>query len=356
MITDALDYLVSAQADGRWRDFETLAGGSDEWVTAYVAVMLARSGHERARAVARTAARRVVRRRLWSAGWGYNRRVPADADTTAWVLALLSHSTATAPVSRWRARRFLTRHVGEDDGVSTYGGSGSIRAFTGLSDVSFDGWRSSHPSVTAAAVPSLPDEQRRAALGYLRRVQREGGKWRGYWWPNDSYPTALATAVLVDAESVAARASVLDAVEWALSQFEENGSVLGAAFRTASPFATACCLRVLAAGDRLTGSGGRCDGVVERRDATDGGRWEAVNATARDALDWLSRQQNADGSWAASATLQVPPPDEPDPAAYDEYETGKPRVGGVHLDRERTFTTATVLEALLAATDQWFER
>ena len=83
----AVDYLLGRRKSrGRWEDFDTLAGSSTQWVSAYVGLALAQTGDPRALAAAREAWSRLRRRRWRSAGWAYNGRVPADADSTVWAM------------------------------------------------------------------------------------------------------------------------------------------------------------------------------------------------------------------------------------------------------------------------------
>ena len=72
-IEGATDFLLDARDErGWWRDFDTLAGASDEWVTAFVGTALAVAGDDRSMRAAWQAWRLLSRRRWWSAGWGYN--------------------------------------------------------------------------------------------------------------------------------------------------------------------------------------------------------------------------------------------------------------------------------------------
>ena len=90
-IIRATSFLISQRSkSGWWRDFDTLAGPSDEWVTAYIGSWLAAIDSSEAKQAARMSWTLLRHRRWWSAGWGYNATVPADADTT-----LLVHSPCT---------------------------------------------------------------------------------------------------------------------------------------------------------------------------------------------------------------------------------------------------------------------
>ncbi len=60
------------------------------------------------------------------------------------------------------------------------------------------------------------------------------------------------------------------------------------------------------------------------------------------ALAWLLRSQRTDGSWSPSAQVRIPPHEVEDPDL-------DPKANVVAFDMNRTFTTATVLSALVLA-------
>jgi len=357
VVEDAVSYLLDQQGpDSLWADFDTLAGESDEWVTAYVAASLASVDDPAATDASRAAWRRLVRHRFWRAGWGYTRGVPCDADSTAWALRLADRVEPAARLSRWRASRYLRKHQRDDGGIATYRLSRPIRRFTGLSrDVSFDGWCHSHPSVTAATLHYLDEPQRDAAIQYLRETQADAGCWPSYWWTDPAYTTALAATALERHGDRDDETRIAAAVEWATDQIDEDGRVVPAVVQSGSPFATACCLRTL----RLRGvsrhqPAGITDGGAASQQGRDCGAdvrisTERDEAAADRAIEWLHRTQRFDGSWDTAASLQIPPPDVVDPETYDDWTIDGRGGGSVVFDQHRTFTTATVLSALCPA-------
>ena len=340
-LTPALDrgvgFLLSAEsAPGWWRDFDTLAGPSDEWVSAYVALVLASAPDPRARPRAWCTWRRLRRRRWWSGGWGYNGRVPADADSTTWGLRLAQALGAGTSLRARRGYRFLARHLRADGGIVTYSEDGPIRHFTRVhSRFSFRGWCGAHACVTAAAaaLPELGADARVRA--YLRRAQSDDGGWTAYWWCDREVATGLAAEALAEssaAEALAESSAAEDAdarrraVDWAAGRVREDGSVGSVTHPTGSAFAAAWCLRLL-----LLGDDEHDDGHMER----------AASAAA-----WLLRSQRADGSWPASAALRIPPPDVEDPERYERWALHGRGGGSILLDGRSIFTTATVVAAL----------
>ena len=300
---------------GRWEDFDTLAGASTHWVTAYVALALAQTGDPRALAAAHDAWSRLRRRRWRSAGWAFNGKVPPDADSTVWVMHLAA--ALDARIGR-RTRRFLARHLTPAGALATYADAGRIRVFTKLQGHSFAGWCGPHTCVTAAGagLASLPGRDR--ALEFLRAAQRPDGDWRAYWWESPYYATTLAAEALADAGAPGDDARVQRAARWTVGMVEGWGAA------GASPFDQALALRTLLLAPETLPLAGRV-------------------------LDTLTQGQHADGSWTPSARLRIPPPQVTEPEAYTAWVEGGRGGGSVQVDPRACFTTATVLHALCAA-------
>lgn len=279
-IKRGIEFLLSRRSrDGWWLDFETLAGESDEWVTAYTGYCLAQvHGGESAAALALD--RLLTRRR--AAGWGYNSRVPADCDTTAWVCRLIELLGWTVLEDYVQAIDFLQTAIRPNGGVPTYPAEVEIRQFTRvLSEISFEGWTMAHPCVTANVASLRGLDQRDRLLSYLKSVRDPQNAWAGYWWTERAYPTMLAAeAIGIDEQSR----------HWAIHS-EENSS-----------FALACRARLGA-----------------------------------DVLDRLVELQQEDGGWPASAELRIPPP------FVTDIARSKARTS---LDHNRIYTTATAVLAL----------
>jgi squalene-hopene/tetraprenyl-beta-curcumene cyclase len=329
-LTPALErgvgFLLSAEsASGWWRDFDTLAGPGDEWVSAYVAAALASAPDPRARPRAWCTWRRLRRRRWWSGGWGYNGKVPGDADSTIWSLRLAHALGAGGSLRARRGYRFLARHLRPDGGVSTYSEEGPIRHFTRVRpSFSFRGWCGAHACVTAAAasLPEIGADPRVRA--YLRRAQSDDGGWTAYWWCDRSVATALAAEALAESSAAEDADARCRAAAWAVGRVREDGSVGSVTHPAGSAFAAAWCLRLLLLGD---GRGGHMADPVP-------------------AAAWLLRSQRANGSWPASAALRIPPPDVEDPERYERWALHGRGGGSILLDGNAIFTTATVVDAL----------
>lgn len=314
-IAAGVDFLGRAARDGRWSAFRLYPGISDEWVTAYVGATLAEAGAPDAVGLARAAVTGLRGRQRGDGRFGFNTVAIGDADSTLWTLRL-GAAAGGFPGDRDAATAAVAEHL-RPDGVATYAGDEPIRTVIEAGpDRSMKGWCAAHPCVTAVAA-GLADT-RVAAAGALRHQQQADGSWPAYWW-RDRHYTAAHAAEALTGDPVAARAAA-----WAAGRLAD-GAVRTADFPTGSPFATALALRALIAG------GGPAP-VVEQ------------------AVAWLCRHLLLDGSWAASALLRVPEPDDPEPDAGDTvWVPGGRKEGALIVDDSRVFTTATVVAALCRA-------
>jgi hypothetical protein len=330
-IEAATDRLLAARNQaGLWRDFfdrgrprdvERRVNGyaSDEWVSAYIGAALAGVPRADAHDAAdHTLARLRSRRGGDPTGWGYHALLPADADTTAWVLRLAAALNREDDDRLADARSFVASLTDATGAVHTYSedAAGRLAEFLRM-DGSYAGWCAAHTCVTAAVAALIPGG---ASAGYLLDVQNANGSWSGHWWDDDEYTTARAL------EALAARPGAGDAlargVAWCAGRISADGAVSSRAHGGFSPFATALALQAIRAGAR-----------DDDRDAA---------AAAVRAEQWLCSQQLADGSWTPSARLRVPAP-----AACDPFEL--PELTLTYVDDDGLFTTATVLAALSCA-------
>lgn len=285
--------LANRSQDDFWRDFRTINGPSDEWVSAFVGCALAGRRAEHLDGVLHQTAKALIRRQRADGGWGYNGHSPADADSTAWVLKLLARI-------RWSGQEvdagmaFLRSHLRQDGGFATYRAGTEIRFGDGSAHIDDRGWRGAHLCVAANAADLLEG----ALTNLLISSQTPQGCWNAYWWRSDAFATAMA----VEALPANADPERRQAVAWAHAQ---NAS-------TRSAFDRAWLVRILIHGDS-----------DDRTRA-----WILANE--------LAAGQGQDGGWDASADLLVPDPSEPvrgsDPTPWP--------------DHRRLFTAAAVLMAI----------
>lgn len=321
VVRRATEFLLARRKpDGLWRDFDTLAGASDEWVSAYTACALGTVPDPVAFTAAEDAWRRLVAHRRWSAGRGYNRCVPADADSTVWFLRLAELVRRSTSLPARRARRFLAGHLRPGGGIATYSIPGPIRRFIGAArDTRLDGWCRDHVCVTAAAATLTEFNSYACLREYLRNHQRDDGRWDAYWWCDPEFATSIAVDALSRNSTVPDRRATAAAAAWAKRR---HASSLG---QGSSPFALASTIRLLAASGLEKTNGDMTLALVEA----------------------LATCQRPDGSWEPSARLRIPPPDVIDPETYDGWAEGGRGGGSILVDDQAVFTTATALSGLM---------
>ena len=313
--------LENQGRDGLWRDFLTPAGEASEWPTGFIATALHLAGAEAS--VLERAADTLVAGQHVDGGWGYNEKVPSDADSTACVLLFLALTGHRGSPCRRAASCLLTHQRSENGGIATYREPGPIRRFMGVGRwMRFEGWCSPHTEVTATAGRALaalaPTEWSAAvdaAWRYARSRQRADGSWSSYWWTSPHYATLQAVELAL---SLGDHDPVGRAAEWTIrSQADDGGwSAPGA---PTSAFATALSLSVLL-------------------------HAEASRRSVEPAIDRLAALQDDDGGWPSHPIMRIPLPGVVDPDRRRRW-----RGGLLVRDQHRTFTSAACVAALARA-------
>jgi Prenyltransferase and squalene oxidase repeat len=192
-LSRGLGFVLAAQdADGVWTDWALPPGPSADWTTAHVGLRLSGLGPPHRGALSEPlgrAARWLLSRQVAGGGWGYNRAVEPDADSTAQALLFLA---AVGQSALPDACAFLARHQQPDGGFATF-----------LPDALTGSWGLSHPEITPVALlalracPSSPPEGSLArGLAWLRRARRPDGLWNSFWWSTPLPATEVSIAFL----------------------------------------------------------------------------------------------------------------------------------------------------------------
>lgn len=326
-IERACRFLEKMQWQGEfWIDFEWEVGLSSQWVTAYVAHCLARANPASG---ALPGARDYLLRTPHAAGgWGFNRRVPPDADSTANVLLFLSRycqdSVNNETLSQIADTLIPFQSASEDGGFVTYLWR-HPRPEEDRPEYMYQGsgWCISHLSVTALAAVSLLtlgeekyQDVLKAATDFVLTSQDPSGFWESYWWYDRVYGTYWACRLLL---SMGYQVEPRRAAEWLLQlhQGEDGwGNGLGG---EVSAFHTAQALGTLMLFENPPSSHKRVDRGIA----------------------WLLESQLPDGSWAPVPILLNPVPE-----VLVPWEDEHPTCHAPIIDQHRQFTTATVLMML----------
>ena len=294
--------LANQLEDGYWSDWQLPPGASRMWTTAYVGYRLS-SVPEPLSNLARLSLSRAA---AWLAGvefaeggWGYNEEVGPDADSTA--LAILFLSLQGVPV-RGRSYKRLRGFQGDDGGFATY-----------TYEQSFGAWVTSHPDVTALAVPALLTRYGRIekfitrAENYAIARIMPDGLWNSYWWNTPLYATE-------------ANLSWLARIKGSVPAATTRQTLLR--IRPGNVFETALL-------------------VLSLLHLTCPPKHPVIVGWTNSLLD----AQLSDSSWPSEPALRLPARD-----CYQPWAAREP--APVFADPRRVFTSATVIAALSAAWDR----
>ncbi|WP_159840279.1 prenyltransferase/squalene oxidase repeat-containing protein [Nocardia sp. CY41] len=183
MVAAACEFLVSHQdADGHWRDYELPPGRSESWITGCVGVALNVAedilAPDPRRTMALDRAVAALRDSQRPGGWGYNRTVSCDADTTSWVVRLVATRDPESSMAAALFGSYLTP-------------SGGVRTFP--SPV-FGSWAAEHDEVApmaGLALLALGDERTVELIrAHIVSRHRDHGRWYSFWWHSDAYVAA----------------------------------------------------------------------------------------------------------------------------------------------------------------------
>ncbi len=309
-VSEGVDALGRLQhPSGSWSDYRLGRQVSDEYVTAFVAALL--TDVPGSDGLVELAWRHLAGRAAMRAagGWGWNLWLPPDADSTAFALLAARAADDVGPECD-RGLAFLAAHV-DGDGARTYRDADVVRhVAAGDGD---HAWTRPHACVTAAVagpgcslVPSLGPA--------VRSFQRPDGSWRGHWWVTSDYPTGISCTALRDDKPALVRAG-----QWARTAPVPTG-----AFDIAWRLVTVTLSAV-----------------------ADPGACSLADVTAMSTV--LLSGQRADGSWAPSAQMRLPAPEDADPDARAEWAVDARGMGAVTTDHNGIASTASAVSALALA-------
>jgi hypothetical protein len=220
-IPRGVEYLLRQRSSsGTWRDFRDIRGGSDEWLSAYVAAALAATGLPAARRAAEALWGRLSRLTT-GPGWRYNARIPVDADSTLWALRLAAAIDHIGDAPARAALGLLRRHRLGNGGVASFLPANLGDARATYVPVAIAGWCQPHAEVTAAA-GTLPGFARSSSR-WLLSAQRADGRWNAYWYDEDAFATALAAEHLARQPGSASRHARTRAARWAAARVAPDG-------------------------------------------------------------------------------------------------------------------------------------
>ncbi|MFQ5628958.1 MAG: prenyltransferase/squalene oxidase repeat-containing protein [bacterium] len=317
--------LRSEIHDGRWKGFPTLAGESDQWVSAFILA------HLYAFAPLRRALKKVQEFLLTcqnpDGGWSYCAEVPSDADSTAWCLLALKGNRQFKNENKNAALSFLENHR-NGNGYTTFSTDSGIKEYIKVeSHKSIAGWTSAHPDVTAsvllAGVPANGDEDAENILADLVAQQTGAGFFDAYWWRGPHYTTTLALRVLstrrrrLPGSQSRLLLRALKREQLPSGEFSLGASLNPEAFTTALALESFSHLQYLG-------------GARERRAAGIA----------------LMNMQQEDGRWKGNFIMRIPAPNVVDPRHIARWSRQGGGGNSYILDKYDLFTTVMACHAL----------
>ena len=291
-VEKAVDFIVAAQQQGQWKDYDLPVGVSTEWVTGFIGWTLADVGihwqQNKAENAAHLAAQWLNEHRSYPIGWGYNAHTGPDSDSTACVIALMD--ALDYPVHH-DDRQFLRDAWRETAGFTTY--------------VEGDGaWSESHLDILWPALKSAqldaPEKRWQSLHDRLHANFNSCTGWEGYWWSGPWYCTY----------------HLLMASHW---HGEKNRFIV-------TPEPGPLPVHSYSSAGWVAGSlmlSGHSSAGIEL-------------------FQQIITKQRADGSWDSSPDLRVTNP-------AISIPDDSPQSGQLYADENRLMTTASILQALCSA-------
>jgi squalene cyclase len=329
-ISKGLRFLKGTRCkDSLWRDFDTLAGKSSDWVSAFVSYSVSDSlASERMTLSTR---RILMHRQRPNGGWSYNRYVPTDCDSTAWALLALSQNKRYNESVIKRGIHYIQQHQDRTQGgFSTYNADDQIDTFIQLHNKHLDGWYSLHVDVTSIVIQclmsydfSLDSEIIRKAALYVNRERYDNCYWKSYWWKGYSYSTYNALKALLICKSIGLE-HLKKILLFLSSSQKQDGGWNDSCGDESEVFATAFVILTL---------------LLYPMDIT--------ISHLKKGIYWLLCVQNADGSWPVRPILKIPPPLISNPDTIKKWRNNEIGTGVMIEDKKRIFTSSSVLRALI---------
>lgn len=325
-IKRGIEYIEGNFSQGFWRDFRSGFGESDEWVTGYVLNCV--KNYKLNDSIKNQACDSLLSRLRDRGGWSYNSLVPADADSTAICTTALATEGRLSKINASAIIELLLLHQKQNGGFSTYYDPNKLRALWGHDElVSFEGWCSSHNSVTANAVFALlslgvskDHHATKRGIDFLVSNITPRGLWKNYWWTTNLYSSNRALSLLTTYQGY--MPTINKAVNSIISLQTKTGGWKNSSHRILCPFSTALAFLSI---------------VVSGNSAI-----LLYKNQIKLALNWMLKHQNYDGSWSyKKAILRIP---RTSSRPLTKKTTKEVR------DQNHIFTTATVLSSLIEST------
>ncbi len=299
-------------------DFTTSAGYSDLWVSGFICHNLSYIDHIEIIDILKKCEKTLSELQNPDGGWGYNRLVCSDSDSTAWIATFLAKTNMQGNSNILaKAEKYLSDHY-QKDGYSTYNESEAnfISEQMGLKSDDFRGWTQAHSCVT------LSVELFKKTYGSKSVSKFIFPKKPSYWWESDAYNFHLLA--VLKPESI-----LIDSINKVINMQDKDGCWFEKDSQNPDIFATS--LYII--------------GLKNILASENSNKSEAMRISIEEGVKYLNHSQLADGSWKNSALMRVPYPHDisPEKTYHKKCLYG---LGITTTDILRVFTSSVAFRAI----------
>ncbi|HSD13891.1 MAG TPA: hypothetical protein VLB74_04525 [Flavobacterium sp.] len=322
-IQNGLNYILQKFSHDHWEDYVTQGGISNCWATSFIGYHL--RPFESDKRIAEVLGKSEKYLHQFEESFSYNEKWQMeDADSLNFALLFVKNQKTKSKLIRR-----LLKFQKNDGGFATYNNTELLKHFFSFENFPhFDGWCQSHPCVSAVSLHTLfehKDEypQEWDNLTRYTLTQITSSETKAYWWTNPVYTLYYYSEILDyicrKNESISEFSTIL--INQANKMQNTDGSFSDSFGKNL--FYTGYGLKTMLI-----------------RNTSDSNQVEKC-------AQYILRNQFSDGSWANSAAMRIPNPDNinPENESFTKIKTFGTECR--QLEFNRLFTTSVCVNALL---------
>jgi len=320
----AKEFLVNYQnEDGSWFDYNTNAGMSNVWSTAFILNNILDIKIDK-KVISKAIS--FFKNNKQQSLWGYNTSMLPDNDSSSFVLMVLYHQN----VDISKELEIYLSQQSNKGGFSTYIDRKKLSNYLQTPQKKLDGWLQEHICVSAVSYYLMErlnlegNPSKDKLHDFLFKNQRKDGLWISYWWTSPIYATSfIIQAYFINNTEI--NESISRAISGLLSLQQSDGSFIDN-HNTKSSFYTALVIIALCSNKTVSNE---------------------YQTKIKLAIDWLLSQQTKDGSFISTYSLQLPNTSVLNPKNIKKWTKGNSQATNIITnDFMRLFTTSTCAKAL----------
>jgi hypothetical protein len=319
----AKNFILKHQNEnGSWFDYDTDAGMSCIWSTAFILNNLLDLKIEKnvsAKAIA------FLKNNKQQNLWGYNSSTLADNDSSSFVLMVLHKQNVN--ISK-ELETYLAQQT-QKGGFSTYTDRKLLSIYLNTPQKELNGWLQEHICVSAVSyylmeTLKIKNSATEKLATFLYNNQNSNELWDSYWWTSPIYATSFVIQAYF-VHHTKENESITKAINGLLAIQQKDGSFIDN-HKAKSPFYTALVIIALCAHKTV---------------------YDKHQKEVKRAVKWMLSQQTTDGSFFSTHALQIPNTTVIDPKKVKKWATDNSQATDIICnDFMRLFTTSTCAKAL----------